>query len=334
MKNQNRKILRTPDRCFENLPGYPFTPHYLECDGLRIHYVEEGPCNAAPILLMHGEPTWSYLYRSMIPILAKAGLRVIAPDLVGFGRSDKFAQEQDYSYAHQVAVFTEFVRKLDLFNITLFCQDWGGLIGLRVVANEPNRFARIIVANTSLPDANTIMARINPVLLRMMVRLQGKVSLDEIGKHATRYSLRPFIRWVAYSKTSEDFPVGDIIQKGTVRTLPSKVLAAYEAPFPDESYKVGIRRMPSLVPTQLKENRKVWKEIFSHWNKPFLTAFSDSDLITRGIEKIFQSRIPGARNQNHVTIQQAGHFLQEDKGELLAQVILNWIPRPHYGFNN
>lgn len=314
-------VLRTPDERFENLPGFDFPPHYIEIDGLRVHYIDEGPPDASPILLMHGEPSWSYLYRKMIPILAAAGHRVIAPDLIGFGRSDKPMETKDYSYQKQVDIMTALVRRLDLVDITLFGQDWGGLIGLRVVAEEPDRFARIVAGNTGLPDAGGVLGRIGPTLFKLRVWMEGTVTREELAEETS------FVRWVAYSRTAPEFPVGGIVQSATVTELPPDVVKAYDAPFPDDSYKAGARIMPSLVPSQLVENRQVWNEVFSRWEKPFLTAFSDRDPITGGQEKVFQSRVPGAKGQPHVTIKDAGHFLQEDKGEELARVILDFITR-------
>ena len=311
--------LRTPDERFQNLADYDFAPHYVEIDGLRMHYVDEGPADAAPILLMHGEPSWSYLYRKIIPALAEAGHRVIAPDLIGFGRSDKLPRTEDYSYHQQVDSMAAFVRAVDLKEATLFCQDWGGLIGLRVVAEEPDRFARIVAANTGLPDAGGVMGRIGPTLFKLRVWIEGKVTKEELDAEPG------FLRWVAYSRTAKEFPVGGIIQTGTASELPPEVIDAYNAPFPDETYKAGARIMPSLVPTQLLKNRKVWDEFYSKWKKPFLTAFSDGDPITAGQDKVFQSRIPGAKGQPHVTIKGASHFLQEDNPEELAKVIQNFI---------
>ncbi len=312
-------VLRTPDERFENLPGYSFEPHYVDIEGLRIHYIDEGPADAAPILLMHGEPSWSYLYRNMIPILAEAGHRVIAPDLIGFGRSDKLPRMEDYSYQMQVDIMTAFVRSLDLTETTLFCQDWGGLIGLRVVAEEPDRFARIVAANTGLPDVGGIMGYIGPTLFRLRVWMHGTITREELQEKTS------FTRWVAYSRTTPELPTGGIVQLGTVTELPPEVVAAYDAPFPDDTYKAGARIMPSLVPTQLRKNHEVWEQVFSKWEKPFLTAFSDSDPITRGQDKVFQSRVPGTKGQPHVTVKDAGHFLQEDKGEELARLILHFI---------
>jgi haloalkane dehalogenase len=313
--------LRTTDDRFADLPGYNFEPHYVVIRDLRLHYVEEGPADAAPILLLHGEPSWSYLYRKMIPILLQGGHRVIAPDLVGFGRSDKLPRDTDYSHKMHVDIMTAFVRQLHLRGITLFAQDWGGLVGLRVVAQEPDLFARIIVGNTGLPDAGGLMGYIGPIMFRLRVWLHGKISLDELTQEPT------LLRWVAYSRTTQEFPVGRIVQMATTSDLPPEVMAAYDAPFPDDRYKAGARIMPSLIPSQLIENHKAWEQVLSKWEKPLLTAFSDRDPITRGGEKVFQARVPGAQGQPHVTIKGAGHFLQEDNGDELAQVILDFVKR-------
>lgn len=296
-------ILRTPDERFANLPDYPFEPHYAEVgDGeggaLRIHYVDEGPASAAPVLLLHGEPSWSFLYRKMIPIITAAGLRAIAPDLVGFGRSDKPAQRTDYSYQRHVQWMADFVLALDLSDITLVGQDWGGLIGLRIVAEHGERFARIVAANTGLPT--------------------GDQKLSEA-----------FERWQAFSQKTPVFDVGRIVKGGCVTELPPEVIAAYNAPFPDDSYKAGARVFPTLVPTRPDDpaapaNRQAW-EALRRWQKPFLTAFSDSDPVTRGGDILFRRYIPGAKGQPHTTIAGAGHFLQEDKGEALAQVVVDFM---------
>jgi haloalkane dehalogenase len=312
-------ILRTPDTRFENLPDYDFQPNYIDIQGVRIHYLDEGSKEAPPILLMHGEPSWSYLYRKMIPPLVNENFRAIAPDLIGFGKSDKLPYTKDYSHTRHVNVILEFVQKLGLVDITLFCQDWGGLIGLRVVGEEPYRFSRIIAANTGLPSAKGIRAKIGYPLFKLQIKRIGKVTQEQLQEHTNLQ------RWVAFSKTVPELPIGDILQMATVSNLTSDVLRAYEAPFPDESYKAGARIFPYLVPSELSKNKKVWDNVLSKWNKPFLTAFSDSDPITRGGERYFQKMIPGAQGQEHVTIKNAGHFLQEDKGEELSQVILNFI---------
>jgi haloalkane dehalogenase len=298
-------VLRTPEDRFTNLPGYPFQPHYLAVptgDGgtLRMHYVDEGPPDAPPVLLLHGEPSWSYLYRKMIPVVVDAGNRAVAPDFPGFGRSDKPVERDAYTYQAFVDWTVSFIEQLDLRDITLFGQDWGGLIGLRVAAEHPDRFARLVAGNTGLPT--------------------GDASPGEA-----------FMRWQQFSQTSPVFDIGRIIQGATTTTLSDEVVAAYDAPFPDDSYKAGARVFPSLVPTAPDDpaapaNRRAW-EVLERWGKPFLTAFSDGDPITRGGERILQARVPGAKGQPHTTIKDGGHFLQEDKGEELARVIVDFIKR-------
>ena len=292
------KALRTPEDRFAGLPGYDFAAHYADIDGLRMHYVDEGPADAAPVLLLHGEPSWSYLYRKMIPPLVAAGHRVIAPDLIGFGKSDKPTRQSDYSYAGHVEWMRQFVEALDLNNITLFCQDWGSLIGLRVAAENEARFARIALGNGGLPT----------------------------GDHEPPKAFRI---WRAFARWSPWFPIGRILQKATVSDLSDDVVAAYDAPFPSAKFKAGTRAFPKLVPTTPDDpaadaNRAAW-DVFRHWEKPFLTTFSNRDPITRAMKKPFQELVPGAKNQDHVTIRDAGHFLQEDKGEELADVLIGFI---------
>jgi haloalkane dehalogenase len=299
------EALRTPDERFADLAGFPFQPHYLEVpsgDGgsLRIHYVDEGPASADPVLLLHGEPSWSYLYRKMIPVLTAAGHRAVAPDFVGFGRSDKPVRREDYTYQRHVDWTRAFLETLDLHDITLVCQDWGGLIGLRLAADHPDRFARIVAANTFLPTGD---------------RSPGEA----------------FLAWRRYSQETPEFHVGGIVRGGCVTDLPPEVVAAYDAPFPDDRYKAGARQFPVLVPispddSAAASNRKAW-EVLLRWEKPFLTAFSDSDPITRAGAPVLQSMIPGAKGQSHTTIEGAGHFLQEDKGEELAAVVVEFIQR-------
>ena len=294
------EILRTPDERFENLPGYDFEPHYVGVNGLRVHYLDEGPADAAPVVLLHGEPSWCYLYRKMVPVLTAAGLRAVAPDFIGFGRSDKPASRDDYTYQLHVEVMAAFVGQLGLRDITLVCQDWGGLIGLRVAAEHEERFARVVAANTFLPTGD------NP---------PGEA----------------FLRWQTFSQEVPELPVGRIVNGGCVSDLPPEVIAAYEAPFPDERYKAGARAFPALVPTRPDDpasaaNRKAW-EVLRRWEKPFLTAFSDSDPITRGGDRAFQALVPGTKGQPHTTIAGGGHFLQEDKGEELAGVVVDFIWR-------
>jgi haloalkane dehalogenase len=296
-------FLRTPDERFESLPGYDFDPHYVSVpDGeggeLRVHFVDEGPPQGQPVLLMHGEPSWSYLYRKMIPILVNGGHRAIAPDLIGFGRSDKPAKRTDYTYRRHVDWMAAFIEALDLSDVTLVGQDWGGLIGLRLVAEHSSRFARVVAANTFLPT--------------------GDHPLGE-----------GFMRWQKYSQETPNFHVGGIIKGGCRTELSPEVIEAYNAPFPDDTYKEGARQFPMLVPTRPDDpaseaNRAAWKTL-GEWHKPFLCAFSDEDPVTRGADRLFQKIVPGANGQPHTTIKGGGHFLQEDKGEELAQAIVEFI---------
>ena len=297
------KTLRTPDERFEDLKDFPFKSYYKEIDDgdggtLRIHYVDEGDRKLEPVLLIHGEPSWSYLYRKMIPILVNAGNRVVVPDLVGFGRSDKPAHRSDYTYKRHVDWMQEWLEKVNLKRITLFGQDWGGLIGLRLATSNTKRFARVVVANTGLPTGD------------------GDIS-------------EAFLNWRKFSIESPDFDIGGIISMGCQTKLEPEVIDAYNAPFPDDTYKEGARIFPSLVPINAEDpaanaNREAWK-VLSNFNKPFLTAFSDQDPVTMGGEQIFQEKVPGAKGQPHTTIKGGGHFLQEDCGEDLARVIVDFI---------
>ncbi len=292
------KVLRTPDSRFENLPDYPFAPRYMEVDGLRMHYVDEG--DGEIVLLLHGEPSWSYLYRHMIPPLVDAGYRVVAPDLIGFGRSDKLTAIRDYSYEQHVAWMRQFIEALSLESINLFCQDWGSLIGLRVAAENEQRFARIALGNGGLPTGDQPMPK-------------------------------AFLHWQRFAKYSPYFPVGKIIQNGTVADLDEAVVAAYDAPFPSSKFKAAARAFPLLVPTRPDDpasdaNRAAWK-VFENWQKPFMTMFSDKDPITRGGERTWQQKVPGTEGIGHITIRAAGHFLQEEKGPELAEAMINFIAK-------
>jgi haloalkane dehalogenase len=291
-------ILRTPDERFAALPQYSFTARYVELDGLRMHYVDEGPPSAAPILLLHGEPSWSFLYRRMVPLLAAAGHRVVAPDLIGFGRSDKPVDRRAYTYQRHVDWTVAFIERLDLGRITLVAQDWGGLIGLRIAAEHEARFDRIVAANTALPT----------------------------GDHKLPDA---FFAWRDASQRGAELPVGKIIANSCKRPIARDVLAAYDAPFPDERYKAGARQFPLLVPATPDDpaapaNRAAW-DVLRRWTKPFLTAFSDGDPITAGGDILLQKLIPGTRGLAHPTIANAGHFLQEDAGEEWAAVVAKFI---------
>jgi haloalkane dehalogenase len=298
------KTLRTPDERFTGLPGFNFAPNYVEIadsEGatLRVHYVREGDPDAPVVLLMHGEPSWCYLYRTMIPVLADAGLQVIAPDLVGFGRSDKPSERSDYTFARHVEWMRELLfDRLHLRAVTLVCQDWGGLIGLRLVGEHPERFARVVAANTFLPTGDT-----NP----------GEA----------------FFAWQRFSQEVDEFPTGVIVKGGCVTDMPDDVRAAYDAPFPDETYKSGARQFPLLVPSRPDDpahdaNVAAWVGLAA-FDRPFLCAFSDSDPITKGADRNLKERIAGAQGQPHTTIAGGGHFLQEDRGEELAKVVVDFV---------
>ena len=288
-------VLRTPDECFAAVPDFPYTPRYLDIGGLRIACIDEGPRDAAPVLLMHGEPTWSFLYRKMIPPLLRAGHRVVAPDLVGFGRSDKPSHPADYSYRNHVLWMNAWLEAMDLRDITLFCQDWGSLIGLRMLTANPDRFARAVLANGGLPT----------------------------GTHG---SVPPAFKiWRAFARWSPWFPIGCIVATGCASTLTPEDIAAYNAPFPTRRHRVAARMFPRFVPAEPDNperdaNEAAWR-VLESWNKPFLTLFSTRDPITRGGERLFQKRVPGATGQAHTAIRGAGHFLQEDKPLELAEHI-------------
>jgi haloalkane dehalogenase len=297
------KVLRTPDARFAALPGYTFEPHYVEVpDGeggsLRIHYVDVGPRDGAVVLLLHGEPSWSYLYRKMIPGLVAGGLRAVAPDLVGFGRSDKPTERSDYTYARHVAWVRACIEKIGLRDMTLFAQDWGSLIGLRLVAEHPDAFARVVISNGGLPTGDQQMPD-------------------------------AFLAWRKFSQEAESFDVGRIVARACATDPTPDVIAAYDAPFPDDTYKAGARQFPVLVPASPDDpatlaNRAAWQAL-ARFEKPFLTAFGDKDPITRGADRLMQQMIPGAKGQPHTTVAGGGHFIQEDRGEELAQILVRFV---------
>ena len=293
-------FLRTPDDCFNGLPDFAYTPHYTQVGGLRVAHIDEGPRDAPVVLLMHGEPTWSFLYRKMIPVLLAAGFRVVAPDLVGFGRSDKPARPSDYSYANHVRWMNAWLAANDLRRITLFCQDWGSLIGLRMVVDAPQRFERIVLANGGLPT----------------------------GTSAIPFAFKV---WRAFARFSPWFPIGRIVKAGCAQGLTPQELAAYDAPFPTRRHRIATRMLPGFVPTrpddpERENNERAW-EFFKRWDKPFLTLFSNRDPVTRGGHRIWQRLVPGAQGQPHAVTRGAGHFLQEDKGAEVAQAIVAFIQR-------
>jgi len=292
-------VLRTPDSRFAALPDFPYEPAYADIGGLRMAYVSSGPADGPVALLLHGEPSWSFLYRKVMPVLAAAGIRSVAPDLIGFGRSDKPAEPAEHSYAKHM----EWVRALafdalDLRDVTVVGQDWGGLIGLRLAAEHPSRVARIVAANTGLPT--------------------GEHGMPEV--------------WWQFRRAVESAPtldIGRFVQAGCRTHLSDAERAAYDAPFPDESYKVAPRVMPGLVPVTLEDpaseaNRAAWA-VLRTWDKPCLVAFSDGDPITGWLAPILRAAIPGAATRDHPTIDDAGHFLQEDAGARLGAEIAKFM---------
>jgi haloalkane dehalogenase len=295
-------VLRTPDDRFADLPGFPFEPHYVEIDDgegsggtLRVHHLDEGPADGRTVLLLHGEPTWSYLYRHMVPVLVDAGLRCVVPDLVGFGRSDKPAEQADHSYERHVAWMAQAVfERLDVRDAIFFGQDWGSLIGLRLVAAQPDRFAGVVVGNGGMPTGD-------------------------------RPPTEAFLGWQRFAATTETFPVGAIVNGGCTTDLSAEVVAAYDAPFPDDTFMAGPRSMPSLVPTSPEDpshdaNVRAWDALRA-FDRPFVCAFSDGDPITKGGDRVFLRDVLGAQGQPHTTVEGAGHFLQEDRGPDVARVI-------------
>jgi haloalkane dehalogenase len=293
------KALRTPDDRFADLPDFGYPPRYAEVGDLRLAFTEAGPADGEPVLLLHGEPSWSFLYRKVMPVLADAGLHAIAADLVGFGRSDKPADIGDHSFARHV----EWIRALafdhlDLRGLTIVGQDWGGLIGLRLVAEHPDRFARVVAANTGLPTGDEPMPDV-------------------------------WLRFREVVRAAPTLSVSRLVQSGCQTPLPPAVLAAYEAPFPDPSFAAAVRAMPELVPTSpddpaTEANRVAWRRL-STWDKPFLVAFSDRDPITGSMAPVLKRTVPGAAGIDHPVITGAGHFLQEDAGERLGTVIADFI---------
>ncbi len=294
------EILRTPSEKFENLKDWPYEEKYYvinsEYGDIRVHYIDEGSENIDTVLLIHGEPSWGYLYRHMVNPLVEKGKRVVVPDLPGFGKSDKLSLRDGYTYEKYVKWMSDWLVNLDFTNITLFGQDWGGLIGLRLATAYPDRFSKIIAANTFLPT--------------------GDYDPGEA-----------FLKWKEYSQTVEDFHVGGIIKGGTVRDISQDIIEAYNAPFPDDTYKEAARQFPTLVPITPDDpssqvNRDAWEKL-KEWDKPFLCAFSDSDPVMAGVDKAFIKLVPGTKDMPHTTIERAGHFLQEDNPEDCVKAILS-----------
>jgi haloalkane dehalogenase len=298
MTSAGVEFVRTPDDCFTGLVDYPYEPRYVEVDGLRVAYVDEGPADATPVLLLHGEPTWGYLYRRMIPPLLDAGFRCVAPDLIGFGRSDKPTERSAYTYAGHVAWMKQFLHAIDLPQATLFAQDWGGLIGLRVAAEGPDRFSRIAIGNTGLPIGQSIG--------------QG------------------FNFWLEMSQTIDFTTAGELLAQAVqARQLTDAEKSAYSAPFPEPVFTAGAVEFPCLVPITsehggVQENLAAW-QVLEQWTKPFLTLWCPGDQVLGHLGQEFIDRVPGAAGQPHQTFEPGGHFLQDDRGEDVAAALANWL---------
>ena len=320
-------ILRTPEERFVDLKEYPFKANYLTISDTRIHYLDEGPADGEVIFLLHGEPVWSYLFRKMIPTLTKAGYRVIAPDMVGFGKSDKYISIDDYSHQMHVDKMTQLITELDLKNITAHVHDWGGLVGLRVIAEEPDRFSRVIASNTSLIAPGRgffrdLMSFISYPLFKLGIWFQGPATWEEfIGGDG-------FTGWIRYSRYTDNIDVGGVMQ--TLGNVSDAERAGYEAPYPNATYKAGAQIFPYLIPSELRKNEKAYRDVFEKWEKPFLIANTDNDPVTGNNPRMVEmlKRIPSAQE---IIIEGPGHFVQEEAGPEYAQLIIDFIngnPQP------
>ena len=332
----NIKYVRTPEERFENLKDFPYEPHYTLVENLRMHYIDEGPESGEVILLLHGQPSWSYLYRKMIPILAEAGYRVIAADNMGLGRSDKPIDIGFHTYEHHVAILKKFIASLNLRNITLFCQDWGGIFGLRVVGEHPELFARVIAANTQLP---VIFKGMNPYLVPNPIKIDCSLkeidfeqfASEQLSRRKRKIFFPPrqqkwFQRWINYCLTHPNLKASQILQVATVNNLSDDELAAYDAPYPSFVYKAAPRTFPSMVAAIEQNNEDAWKNL-GEYNKPFLFLGGEEDLLlgTLGVQKTFTSHIPGAKGQAHERYPNAGHYIQDDIGVELAKKVISFM---------
>ncbi len=329
------ETVRTPDARFEDLPDYPFAANYAEVpDGeggtLRIHYLDEGPADGEIVLCLHGQPSWSFLYRHMIPAFVKAGYRVLAPDFVGFGKSDKPSERSSYTYASHVAWMSAWLEGLDIQGANLFCQDWGGLIGLRLVAAYPERFARVVAANTGLPDGGGMPPEAAKPMHDLYETIPVVAAAELFERFAAKDGPPGFLFWRKYCAESPDFNVGDVMVVSGAAMAP-EVRAAYEAPFAGPEYEAGAREFPSLVPifpdnVEIPANKKAWESLAA-FSKPFRTSFADNDPVTAGMEKVLQERVAGAKDVDHITIEGAGHFLQETQGPRVASAMIDFMRR-------
>tara|TARA_Y100001958_G_scaffold157265_1_gene151905 strand:- start:555 stop:1664 length:1110 start_codon:yes stop_codon:yes gene_type:complete len=321
-------VLRTPDERFNNLKDYPFKSNYLTIGDTRIHYLDEGPRDGKIIYLLHGEPTWSYLFRKIIPELVNAGYRVIAPDMVGFGKSDKYISTNDYSHQMHVDKMAQLIVELDLKNITAHFHDWGGPVGLRVLAKEPERFDRVIATNTSLPATgrgfiNDLRSFLLWPVFKFSIWLQGPATWEEfVGGDG-------FANWIRYSKYTDNIDIGGIMQ--TLGSVSYEEALAYEAPYPNATYKAGAQIFPYLIPSELRKNEMAYREVLEKWDKPFLIANSDNDPVTSNNPEIVKllKRIPSAKE---IIIKGPGHFVQEEAGPQYAELIINFIDGNPQGF--
>lgn len=320
-----KRILTTPEKYFSKLKDYPFKSHYMDLDGIKMHYLDEGGKNNKTIFLFHGQPSWSYLYRHMIPLLVKEGYRVIAPDLIGFGKSDKPVNSNDHSYSAHVKWMSTFVEKLDITHAAAFMQDWGGMIGLRVLANNPKWLDRLIVANTALSESKGLERWIMPKMLKLIRATSGKPKIQDLEQKMN------YGNWAGYFRHSKVLEIGKIMQLLTTKKLTKTEMDAYDAPFPSPDFYAGPRKMPEIVVSDLDKAYADWQEL-KKWTNPVLTLFSDKDpfLAGQGYDKLFQRNFSGAAGQPHITITNASHFLQEDQSKELADRIVKWLNQTNF----
>lgn len=316
----NLNVLTTPDQAFANLKDYPFKANYMDVGGLKMHYLDEGDKNNKVIFLFHGQPSWSYLYRHMIPVLVDQGYRVIAPDLIGFGKSDKPVDSLAHTYNGHVNWMSTFIRKLNIKHAAAFMQDWGGMIGLRVLANNPDWLDRLIVANTALAEVKPPLRWLMPGMLKLNRVTSGKSSLEKLESQMT------YGNWANYFSQTNEFEIGKIMQLLTTRQLSQDEMMAYDAPYPSPEYAAAPRKMPEIVASDLNNVYDDWQKL-KKWHHPVLTLFSDQDpfLADQGYDKLFQTNFKGALNQPHITVEHASHFLQEDQSKQLTSKILSWL---------
>ncbi len=322
--------LRTPDEAFENLSDYPFKPHYIQVDGMRLHYLDESKLDEGKerqkvIFLFHGQPSWSYLYRHMIPVLVDAGYRVIAPDLIGFGKSDKPPSSDEHTYSNHVKWMRSFVQQLGIKHGAAFFQDWGGMIGLRVLAQEPEWLDRLVVANTALAEMNTVAKFMVPKILKALAALAGKPSIEKLASNMN------YGNWAGYFRHAKQLDIGQVLQALTTRQLNADEMSAYNAPFPSPEYYAAPRKMPEIVASDLNEVNADWLKL-KQWLHPVLTLFSDKDpfLADQGYDTKFQQNFSGAKNQPHMTVENASHFLQEDQSSQLANTTIGWLQKTQF----